>query len=129
MKRRTPGRLHSVLTGGQAFDDTRKGLEGSLATHQAPVVVWINEYFGPVERDGYDFTDSTLYEQNADRINGMIRLEKANHDTFGKDLELMQQRKLTFAEALEAEQFGIMSRQRLKMTRDAIFAQMAAVGL
>ncbi|MBB3221666.1 conjugal transfer protein TraL [Pseudoduganella umbonata] len=121
--------LHSVLTGGQAFDDTRKGLEGILAAHRAPVVVWINEYFGPVERGGYGFTDSALYAQNADRIKGIIRLEKGNNDTFGKDLELMLQRKLTFAEALDSEQFGIMPRQRLTMTRDAIFAQMAAVDL
>jgi hypothetical protein len=124
-----PVLLHCVLTGGQAFDDTRHGLETVLAAHQAPVVVWLNEYFGPVEHDGTRFSASNLYQDNADRIRGIVRLQRGNSDTFAKDLEMMLQRKLTFAEALASEQFGIMPRQRLKMTRDAIYAQLAEIGL
>ncbi|MBB3221674.1 conjugal transfer protein TraL [Pseudoduganella umbonata] len=124
-----PVLLHCVLTGGQAFDDTQLGLETVLSAHQAPVVLWINEYFGPVRRDGRGFEDSILYQRHADRIRGIVRLERANADTFGKDVELMLQRKLTFAEALNSDHFGIMPRQRLKMTRDMIFNQLAAIGL
>lgn len=124
-----PVLLHSVLTGGQAFDDTLQGLKAVLATHQAPVVVWINEYFGPVQRDGRGFTDSDLYREYRERIRGIVRLRRGNGDTFGKDLEMMLQHKLTFAEALASERFGIMPRQRLKMTRDAIFEQISDIGL
>ncbi len=129
---RTSGRpvlLHSVLTGGQAFDDTLQGLEAVLAAHDAPIVVWINEYFGPVQRDGRGFRESQLYQDHAHRIRGIVRLQRGNNDTFGKDVELMLQRKLTFAEALDSTHFGIMPRQRLKMTRDAIFNQLKAIGL
>lgn len=46
-----PVPIHSVLTGGQAFDDTQHGLAAILEVHPAPAVVWLNEYFGPVRRD------------------------------------------------------------------------------
>ena len=124
-----PVLIHSVLTGGQAFDDTQQGLKAILGVHQAPVVVWLNEYFGPVQRDGRSFEDSQLYKDYADRIAGIVRLERVNADTFGKDIEMMLQRKLTFAQALDSEHFGIMPRQRLKMRRDAIFHQLATIGL
>lgn len=43
--------VHTVITGGQALADTLKGFE-SLAetTSQRNLIVWINEYFGRVER-------------------------------------------------------------------------------
>lgn len=124
-----PVLLHSVLTGGQALDDTRSGLKSLLETHDAPVLVWINEYFGLVQKDGVDFAQSQLYDQYRDRIRGVIRISRGNADTFGKDLEMMLEKKLTFAEAISSERFGIMPRQRLKMIRDDIFRQLEANGL
>lgn len=124
-----PVLLHSILTGGQAFHDTLQGLETIVNTHDAPIVVWLNEYFGPVQYDGRGFLDSQLYKTHGHRIRGVVRLDRANPDTFGKDIEMMLQRKLTFAQALESEHFGIMPRQRLKMRRDTIFAQLAEIGL
>jgi hypothetical protein len=121
--------LHSVLTGGQALDDTRSGLKSLLETHDAPVVVWINEYFGPVQKDGVEFTESQLYERYQNRIHGVIRISRGNADTFGKDLELMLEKKLTFAEAIASERFGIMPRHRLKMIRDDIFQQLETGGI
>ncbi|TWI69262.1 CobQ/CobB/MinD/ParA family nucleotide binding protein [Pseudoduganella lurida] len=121
--------IHSVLTGGQAFNDTRHGLEIVLQEHSAPVVVWLNEYFGPVERQGRTFLESSLYERNAERIKGIVRLGRGNGDTFGKDLEIMLERKLTFAQAIESPDFGIMPRQRLSMIRAGIFDQLAVLEL
>jgi hypothetical protein len=121
--------LHSVLTGGQAFNDTCLGLRTLLEAFDAPVVVWVNEYFGPVEHEGRSFDQSLLYTGNASRFQGIVRLGRGNPDTFGKDIEQMLYWKMTFSEALASERFTIMPRQRLKMTRETIFQQLAGIGL
>lgn len=116
--------IHSILTGGQALDDTMMGLAKMLEVHQAPLVVWLNEFFGPVEKDGKTFEESGLYRNNKDRIKGIVRIERRNQDTYGKDVELMVKSKLTFDEALQSDQFGIMPRQRLKNVRSALYQQL-----
>ncbi len=121
--------IHSVLTGGQALADTWKGLAAMLDAHPAPVVVWLNEFFGDVRNDGKDFTESGLYAKHRDRVTGIVRFEKRNPDTFGRDLVEMASRKLTFNEALDSADFGVMPRQRLKTVKMALYAQLDQVGL
>lgn len=120
--------IHSVLTGGQAFEDTLQGLSIMLHSQNAPVVVWVNEFYGAVERDGKSFRESALYKDFKERIRGIVRIEKGNPDTFGKDLEMLGKHKLTFDEAMQSPLFGIMPRQRLKMVREALFGQLDAIG-
>lgn len=120
--------IHSVVTGGQAFTDTLQGLSVMLDAQTAPVVVWLNQFFGTIERDGKTFQDSAIYHDYKARIRGVVTLEKGNADTFGRDMEMMGKNKLTFDQALASPLFGIMPRQRLKMVREAVFAQLDAVG-
>lgn len=120
--------IHSVVTGGQAFSDTLQGLAVMLQEQTAPVVVWLNEFYGEIERDGKTFQQSALYADFKQRIRGIVTVEKGNADTFGKDMELMGKNKLTFDQALESPLFGIMPRQRLKMVREAIFRQLDDIG-
>jgi hypothetical protein len=82
--------VHTVITGGQALADTLKGF-GSLAesTSERNLIVWINEYFGPVERDGKQFVDMAVYKDNSEKIFGWVLLAKRHQDTFGRDLEHM----------------------------------------
>lgn len=120
--------IHSVVTGGQAFADTLQGLAVMLEEQPAPVVVWLNEFFGAIERDGKNFQQSSLYADFKHRIHGVVTIERGNADTFGHDMEMICKNKLTFDQALESAQFGIMSRQRLKMVREALFNQLDAIG-
>lgn len=120
--------IHSVVTGGQAFSDTLQGLAVMLQEQTAPVVVWLNEFYGAIERDGKTFQQSALYADFKQRIRGIVTVEKGNADTFGRDMELMGKNKLTFDQALESPMFGIMPRQRLKMVREAIFRQLDDIG-
>jgi cellulose biosynthesis protein BcsQ len=121
--------IHTVLTGGQAMDDTLMGLNALLASQGAPVVVWENEFFGEVARDGRRFADSKLYEKNKARIAGIVTLHKRNADTFGKDMELLVSNKLTFDEAMASPVFSLMPRQRLKIIQKSVFEQLAALAL
>lgn len=119
--------IHSVITGGQAFNDTLQGLTTMLETQKAAVVVWQNEFFGEVEHEGKRFEDSGIFKEHRKKIAGVIKIERRNNDTFGKDVELMVKNKMTFDEALKSDTFGIMPRQRLKMVKDALYAQLDAI--
>lgn len=121
--------IHTVLTGGQAMDDTVNGLIALLNSQSAQVVVWENEFYGEVERDGKRFVDLKLYEANKARIKGIINIKRRNPSTFGKDIELMVSNKLTFADALASEKFSLMPRQRLATVRKEIYQQLEAAGL
>lgn len=115
-------RLHTVLTGGQALNDTMEGLNHVLqSVPDLPVVVWLNEYFGRIEHkkksgDVESFEHSGLYKKNRDRIHALVRLPEVRKETFGHDIEQMMRARLTFDEAASHPEFPLMSRQRLKMT-------------
>lgn len=119
--------FHTVLVGGQAMDDTLTGLQALLASSNAPIVVWINEFFGPVERDGRGFTDSAIYRDNRDRIHGIVTLRRRNPDTYGRDIAAMSQDALTYAEALTSDKFGPMPRHRLNQIWQDINSQLEPI--
>lgn len=124
---RTAGKnlyVHTVVTGGQALADTLKGFR-SLAesTSERNVIVWVNEYFGRVERDGKQFVDMNAYKESADKVFGWVHMVKRNQDTFGRDFEEVIARKLTLREAISDGGFSLMSKQRLKVIQRDLFQQ------
>lgn len=121
--------IHCVLVGGQAFADTVTGLESLLDATTAPIVVWQNEFFGPVENDGRGFTESGVYRQHASRIHGIVTLHARNPDTYGRDIAAMTSAGLTFDEAMASSQFGAMPRHRLGQVWSDIHGQLSAIDL
>jgi hypothetical protein len=122
--------VHSVITGGQALVDTLSGF-GELA-HTTPdrnIVIWVNEYFGPVQDDGKRFIEMKVFRDNEEKVAGTVAIAKRSTDTFGRDIEEMLRRKLTFREAIESPEFSIMARQRLKMVRADLFEQLDGLAL
>ena len=120
--------VHTVITGGQALADTLKGFE-SLAesTSRRNLVVWINEYFGHVEREGKQFADMAVYKDHAEKIFGWVLLAKRHQDTFGRDFEELISRKLTMEEGILQGPFTLMSKQRIKMIQREVFEQLDAL--
>lgn len=117
--------IHTVLTGGQALDDTITGLRMLLKTQSCQVVVWVNNYFGDVSVKGLTFTASDLYKDNEKRIAGIVTLEHQNPDTFGKTIKTLVENKLTFDEGMaDTDLFSLVPRQRLKLMKTDIFAQL-----
>lgn len=123
--------IHTVITGGQAMDDTMKGFAQLIAQFpdEARFVVWLNPFWGPIERDGKGFEDFMVYRANKGRISAIVRIPDLKEQTFGRDFSNMLQKKLTFDEALKLPAFSIMSRQRLKMVRDKLFLQFDELAL
>lgn len=122
--------VHTVVTGGQALGDTLKGFK-SLAesTAERNIVVWLNEYFGVIERDGKTFTDMLAYQESESKVCGMIRIVKRNQDTFGRDVEEVIARKKSFEDAIRNGTASVMSKQRLKMVQRDLFEQLDELSL
>lgn len=118
--------VHTIITGGDSQDDTVHGFASLVSQFQTPLIVWINPYFGTVERGGKGFEDFKPYKDNRDRVAGIIHLPDFPVETFGINLQDMLKSRLTFAEALENSSSPIMTRQRLKIAQRQIYAQLEA---
>ena len=117
--------VHTVVTGGQALADTLSGLSQiASTTPDQNVVVWINEFFGRVEREGKRFEEMKTYTDHQAKICGVVAIPRRNYDTFGRDVEELIAQKLTFEHAIRNGNFSIVSKQRLKMVQRDLFEQL-----
>ena len=122
--------VHSVVTGGQGLADTLSGFNQVAETsRERNMVVWVNEYFGPVRQDGAGFADMAVYKKNQDKVLGSVAIVKRNQETFGRDIEEMIAAKITFDQALRSGEFSIMAKQRLRIVKDDLFEQLDALNL
>ena len=117
--------VHCVLTGGQALGDTLSGFARlAQTTDERNIVLWVNEFFGRVERDGRALCDLPVYTEHAGSVVGSVAIPRRNQDTFGRDVEDVIVRKLTLQEAIESASFPIMVRQRLRVVQRELFDQL-----
>jgi hypothetical protein len=122
--------IHTVITGGQALVDTLHGLNElvcRIPEEGRRIVVWLNEYFGPIEVDGKPFEEMQVYERARENIAAVFRLPRQNPQTFGVDLRVMLERKLTFDEAITGPHFYLISKQRLRMMQRQFCNQLSAL--
>ncbi|WP_027156709.1 nucleotide-binding protein [Methylobacter luteus] len=115
--------VHTVVTGGQALQDTVSGfaqLAGQFPD-ECVFVVWLNPYWGPIEHEGKGFEQMKAYKDNKDRVSAIIQIPTLKEETYGRDFSEMLQARLTFDEALAMKSLTIMTRQRLKIVRTQIF--------
>jgi hypothetical protein len=120
--------IHAVLAGGGMTMDTLGGLLSIFESYppMVRVVIWVNEFFGPVTAEGLELEQMPIYRNHRDRVIGVVRLEKLNPASFGANVLEMLDRKLTFAEAVANPAFSVVPKQRLVMVRRAIFDQVEA---
>ena len=122
--------IHVPITGGQAIDDTLSGFDYVVKVLAAPVVVWKNEFFGEITRDGLQFEQTKIYQSAAHRVLGIISLHKRTEDTYGVDIGSMIARHLTFDEAIDSTRhFDFMPRNRLHEVRSDVYGQLAGLQL
>ena len=121
--------IHTVITGGQAIRDTLAGFASLVEQmpEETRIVVWLNEFFGDIEAEGKTFEEMKVYQNNRDRVHGLVRIARQTGSTFGKDVQLMLDSKLTFDEVAASPDFGLMAKSRLAQVKKAIFEQLAAV--
>ncbi len=94
--------FHTVITGGQAIEDT---IDGFIALAEnfpnSDLVVWLNPFFGAIERDGKPFTQFQCYKDYKNHIHSIIELPIGNKELIGKDLEQVFMRKESLKVAIE----------------------------
>ena len=118
--------IHSVITGGQAFEDTIHNLKEIVPQFPAEAlfVVWLNPFWGPIEDKGKSFEQLPEYAAMRDRLSALVTIPTLKAETYGRDLTDLLQSRQTFDEALAKDSLTIMTRQRLKIVRDQLYAQL-----
>ena len=118
--------IHTVITGGQALVDTVSGFAQLISQFpdEALFVVWLNPYWGPIEHDGKRFEKMKAYSENKEKVSAIVQIPELKEETYGRDFSEMLQERLTFDEALAMDTLTIMTRQRLKIVRKQLFAQL-----
>src|SRR6266581_4475606 len=102
--------VHTVVTGGQALADTVEGFRQlAESARERKMVIWFNEYFGPVEWEDKSFLETDVYKLNEPKILGTVTIPRRSPDTFGRDIEEMISRKQTFNDAFLWEGSSIMT--------------------
>lgn len=123
--------VHTVIAGGDRLDDTINGLV--TLCNKLPltvkIVVWLNEYFGPIEVAGKPFEEFKIYENNQEKIHGIIKIRYQDSDLFKADLLKKNALKMTFDEGIKSEEFYLISKQRLKIIQREIFDQLDLIFL
>src|SRR5882762_1679555 len=120
--------IHVIITGGQALLETLEGFRAlATASSSQNIIVWLNEYFGPIELDGKTFVEMKVYKEHASKVRGTVRIQERNADTFGKDIQMLAKNKLTFEEALASPDWQIMAPQRIRAIQRDLFDQLDAV--
>jgi len=121
--------VHVVVTGGPGMLDTMRGLD-AVARDFPPrvrIVVWLNEHFGPiVNAKGKPFEELPAYTDNRERIFALVRLAMLS-ESASADLQMMFDRRLTFARALAPDNTTILCvrKSRLFRIRQALWPQIA----
>lgn len=118
--------VHTVITGSQALTDTVNSF-AQLATQfptESSFIVWLNPYWGAIEHEGKSFEQMKAYINNKSRVTAIVKIPTLKEETYGRDLADMLQEHLTFDEALTNSALTIMTRQRLKIVKSDLFAQL-----
>lgn len=117
--------VHSVVAGGQAMTDTLNGFERlAETTTEKNVIVWLNEYFGEVAKDGKPFEQFRAAEEQAHKLLGTVVIRERNPNTYGDDMRQMLSKRLTFEEAIQLAEFSLVSKERLTIIRRELFEQL-----
>ena len=77
---------------------------------------------GPV--NGKGFEQLKAYTANKGRVSAIIQIPALKEETYGRDFAEMLQDRRTFDEALADSALTIMTRQRLKIVKTQLFAQL-----
>ncbi|MEB3286887.1 MAG: AAA family ATPase [Vampirovibrionales bacterium] len=120
--------VHVVINGGPDMPITFAGLDALAKQLPEPIkiVVWVNEFFGPVQAEGKAFEQMKIYSQLKNRVSGLVRIPQYK-SYFKKNFETMLLNRLTFKEAINGTLFRTLEKQRLVMMERELYEQLDAI--
>ena len=115
--------VHIPITGGQAFEETAKGLVNisNQFDEKTKIILWINEYFGKLDKEIQTFK---FYKALENRLSAQIILPEQSIDTFGEDIKMMFTANKTFNEIQKDKNLKFMVKRRLAIFQEQIFVQL-----
>ena len=117
--------IHVPISGGEMLNDTLLGFKTlAESTTEKSLVLWINEYFGPIARDGKSLEQMQVYLDYQDKVLASVGIPQRSPDTYGETIRRMREKKLTFGEAIESPEFMLAQRSRLHIVQKALFEQL-----
>jgi hypothetical protein len=117
--------VHIPISGGEMLNDTLLGFKTLAETAaEKSLAVWINEYFGPVARDGKTFDQMHVYLDNREKVLTSIGIRRRPADTFGENIRRMREKKLTLQDAIRAAEFYLVEKCRLQIVQHELFDQL-----
>lgn len=121
--------IHTVITGGQAKDDTVTGLLSLIdmlknTGANTKIVVWQNEFWGIPEFDGKPLEQMPWFTKNKNLIQGLVTIVDRNSDAYATDMRLVTEKHLTCAEVIESEEFGFLAKSRIRRVYTDIFSEL-----
>ena len=119
--------VHSVIVGGPELPDTLTSF-GDVASNvpEMQVIVWINPIRGAVVMNQKTFRDMNVFENNQDKVLGIINLPEADEATLS-DLHLMALKRSTLTTADSCDDLDFIAKHRLAVHRDELFDQVGSV--
>ncbi len=120
--------LHSIITGGQALNDTLIGFDllSNKFSKSASIVVWLNEYFGEIKADNKYFEQMSVYKKHAKSILGIITA-RLQPELFMMSLKKALEQRLSLKTAINSPDLKIMDKQRLTMIRRDFYEQLDVI--
>jgi hypothetical protein len=106
--------LHVPITGGSDIIHTVDCF-AELATifSDYPIILWLNQYHGELAFEGKSFEDFNAFKNSKNSIGCFINIPNKQKATFGKDIEQLMAKKITFVSSFNSN-MPLMVRQRLK---------------
>ena len=124
--------FHVIVVCGDNLKGTTEGFQYIINKFggKAKIFVWLNPFFGKIEKDGKAFEEFKAFTDNQHLISAIVRYPDFPKDMFGKSFARLQKDRLTFAEVCDAEKapdgYDLMTRHRLGMIRKQAFAMLDA---
>lgn len=124
--------IHSVVTGGQAKDDTVTGLLSLIelvrkSQTNTKIVVWENEFWGIPEFEGKALSVMPWITANFDIIQGIVKIEDRNSDAYSTDIRLLTENHMTCREFKESDKFGFIAKSRVNRVFESLYAELDRV--
>jgi len=117
--------IHTIIGGGDTMSDTANGFNSLATSLNAPIVLWLNEFFGEMKTiEGKSFFETKVCQIHKSKLAGFVTLHMRNSSTYGDDIKRMVTRRLTIDEVMVNPEFSTMEKQRLGTMSREIYSQL-----
>jgi len=122
--------IHTVITGGQAKDDTVTGLVALfdlVSNSKSKIVVWQNEFWGVPLFDGLPIEDMPWMTSNKAKVAGIVKILDRNNDAFSTDLRIMSEQHLTVDGVQRSDLFKTFAKSRVHRVFNDVYNELDIV--